>query len=159
MATQNDVARHLGVTPKYVGDLIADGTFEKKPRGQYDIDECRNAYIKRLRENAAGRAASGELDLVAERARLAKEQADAKEMDNAIGRGDLVYIEDVAKQFENMLTKVRTKLLALPTKIAPECHASATMLEVQSLIEAGIVEALHELVGYDQAQAGEEARD
>lgn len=155
MATIAEVAKHIGVTPKYVNDLINESVIEKRPRGQYDIDECRNAYIKRLRENAAGRAASGELDLVAERARLAKEQADAKEMDNAIGRGDLVYIEDVAKQFENMLTKVRTKLLALPTKIAPECHASATMLEVQSLIEAGIVEALHELVGYDQAQAGE----
>lgn len=159
MATQNEVARHLGVTAKYVGDLIVEGVIEKRPRAQYDIDECRKAYITKLRESAAGRASSGELDLVAERARLAKEQADAKEMDNAIGRGDLVYIEDVAKQFENMLTKVRTKLLALPTKIAPECHASATVLEVQSLIEAGIVEALHELVGYDQAQAGEEATE
>lgn len=159
MATMNEIARHLGVTPKYIGDLVAEGVFERRGRGEYDLNECREAYIKKLREAAAGRAASGELDLVAERARLAKEQADAKEMENAIERGDLVYIESVAKQIEGQLTKVRTKLLAIPTKYAPELHATATAREIQLLLEQAITEALNELVGYSQAEAGEEANE
>lgn len=157
MATVSEVAKHIGVTPKYVNDLINEGVIERKGRGLYDLDECRNAYISKLREKAAGRAGTGELDLVAERARLAKESADAKEMENAVERGDLVYIEDVAKQVENQLTKVRTRLLGIPTKVAPEAHASATVREVQSIIEAAIIEALNELVGYTQEKAGEEA--
>jgi phage terminase Nu1 subunit (DNA packaging protein) len=140
-----------------VQDLINEGIIERKGRGEYDLDVCRDAYIRKLREAAAGRASSGDLDLVAERARLAKEQADAKEMENAVERGDLVYIEDVAKQIENQLTKARTRLLAVPTKVAPEAHASATVREVQALIEDAIVEALNELVGYNQGGASEEA--
>ena len=157
MATINEVSRHIGVSPKYVQDLINEGIIERKGRGEYDLDVCRDAYIRKLREAAAGRASSGDLDLVAERARLAKEQADAKEMENAVERGDLVYIEDVAKQIENQLTKARTRLLAVPTKVAPEAHASATVREVQALIEDAIVEALNELVGYNQGGASEEA--
>jgi len=157
VATINEVSRHIGVSPKYVQDLINEGIIERKGRGEYDLDVCRDAYIRKLREAAAGRASSGDLDLVAERARLAKEQADAKEMENAVERGDLVYIEDVAKQIENQLTKARTRLLAVPTKVAPEAHASATVREVQALIEDAIVEALNELVGYNQGGASEEA--
>jgi phage terminase Nu1 subunit (DNA packaging protein) len=90
---------------------------------------------------------------------LAKEQADAKEMENAVERGDLVYIEDVAKQVEGQMTKVRTKLLAIPTKYAPELHAMATAREVQLALEEAITEALNELVGYNPQGAGEEAGD
>lgn len=156
MATIAEVSKHIGVSAKYVNDLINEGVIERQPRGGYDLSVCRDAYIKKLREAAAGRASSGELDLVGERARLAKEQADAKEMENAVERGDLVYIEDVAKQIENQLTKVRTRLLAVPTKVAPEAHACATMREVQSVIEQAIIEALNELVGYAEEDAGDE---
>lgn len=149
MATLHEVAAHLGVTIKYVQDLIANGTLEKKGRGDYDLDACRESYITRLRESAAGRANAGDLNLTDERARLAKEQADAKEMENAIERGELVYIEDVAKRFEEGLAKVRAKLLSIPTKIAPEAAAAEDAKEVQRLIEGAIVEALNELVGLD----------
>lgn len=154
MATLHEVAAHLGVTIKYVQDLIANGTLEKKGRGEYELDACREAYITRLREAAAGRANSGDLNLTDERARLAKEQADAKEMENAITRGELVYIEDVAKRVEVALSKVKTKILAIPTKVAPEAAAADDAKEVQALIERHIIEALNELAGIDAASAG-----
>lgn len=157
MATQHEVAQHLGISQKMVADMVAMGHLDKKPRGQYDLDECRKQYIERLRETAAGRAANGELDLGEERARLAKEQADAKEMENEVQRGALVYIEDVAGAIEKQFTKVRTKLLAVPTKVAPEAHACATVKEVQGLLEQSITEALNDLVGLDAADTEEEA--
>ena len=149
MATQHEVAKHLGISQKMGADMVAMGQLEKKPRGQYDLDECRQQYINRLRETAAGRAANGELDLGEERARLAKEQADAKEMENAVARGELVYIEDVATTVEKQFAKVRAKMLGVPTKVAPEAHACATVKEVQSLIDKAITEALNDLVGID----------
>jgi len=156
MATQAEVAAHLGVSAKYISDLIGKGVLKRAPVGKYDLDECRKAYIENIREQAAGRASAGELVLSDERARLAKEQADAKEMENAVQRGDLVYIEDVAKQIENQLTKVRTRLLSVPTKVAPEAHSCASVREVQAVIEQAIVEALNELVGYSQDSASDE---
>jgi len=157
MATQAELAAHLGVSAKYINDLIGKGVIKRQDKGKYDLDECRKQYISHIREQAAGRASAGELVLADERARLAKEQADAKEMENAVERGDLVYIEDVAKQIENQLTKVRTRLLSVPTKVAPEAHACASVREVQNVIELAITEALNELVGYSQDTASEEA--
>ena len=154
MATLHEVAAHLGVTIKYVQDLIANGTIAKKGRGEYDLDECRQSYISRLRESAAGRANAGDLNLTDERARLAKEQADAKEMENAITRGELVYIDDVAKRVEVALSNVKTKLLAVPTKVAAEAAAADDAKEVQALIERHIIEALNELAGINEADAG-----
>jgi len=153
MATIQECAAHLGISTKYFTDLLADGTIKKRPRGEYDLEEIRTAYIKRLRESAAGRATAGALNLADERARLSKEQADGKEMENAIERGELVYIEDVAKRFEEGLSKVRAKLLSIPTKIAPEAAAAEDAKEVQRLIEGAIVEALNELVGLDAGSA------
>jgi phage terminase Nu1 subunit (DNA packaging protein) len=154
VATVIEVAHHIGVTPKYVQDLINEGVIERKGRGEYDLNECRDAYIKKLRIAASGRSSSGELDLVAERARLAKEQADSKEMENAITRGELVYIDDVAKKVEVALSNVKIRLLAVPTKAAPEAAAADDAKEVQALIERHIIEALNELAGIDPTKAG-----
>lgn len=156
MATQVEVSKHLGVSTTVISDLTGRGVLEKTGRNGYDLEQCRLAYLKHLRDAASGRAASGDLDLGAERARLAKEQADAKEMENAVERGELVYIEKVAKQFEAQLTKVRTKLLAVPTKVAAEAHAAATVKEVREIVETAVVEALDELVGYDKQATDEE---
>ena len=124
---------------------------DKQDRGKYDVDAVRLQYLKHIR-NLAGNN-NNNLELGAERARLAKEQADAKEMENAVERGDLVYIEKVARQFEQQLTKARNKLLAAPTKVAAEAHAAATVKEVREIIEAAIIEALDELVGYNKETA------
>ena len=155
MATMTEAAAHLSMNLQTFRQLLEKGVVTKKDRGQYDPDQVREEYIKHIREVAAGRYKEGDLDLQAERARLAKEQADAKEMENAVERGDLVYVEDVAKQVEGQLTKVRTKLLAIPTKYAPELHASANTREIQQILEDAIKGCLHELVGYDQEEAGD----
>jgi hypothetical protein len=66
----------------------------------------------------------------------------------------LVYIEDVAKRVEVALSNVKTKLLAVPTKVAPEAAAADDAKEVQALIERHIIEALNELAGINEADAG-----
>jgi len=157
MATQKDVYQHLGITKSTFLGLIEKDVIPHFPPGKYDIDACREAYISNLREVAAGRAANGSLDLGEERARLAKEQADAKEMENDIMRGDLVYIADVADTAEKQFAKVRSKLLSVPTKAAPEAAACATAKEVQILLEKHITEALNDLVGLNSGDAEEGA--
>jgi len=151
MASLDDCANHLGINQAVLSRLIKESIIDKKDRGKYDIDEVRLQYLKHIR-NLAGNN-NNNLELGAERARLAKEQADAKEMENAVERGDLVYIEKVGKDFEEQLTKVRNKLLAAPTKVAAEAHAAATVKEVREIIEAAIIEALDELVGYNKEKA------
>tara|TARA_Y100000114_G_scaffold142343_1_gene148853 strand:- start:5362 stop:5829 length:468 start_codon:yes stop_codon:yes gene_type:complete len=151
MASLSDCAKHLGIDQAVLSRLIKESILDKQDRGKYDVDAVRLQYLKHIR-NLAGNN-NNNLELGAERARLAKEQADAKEMENAVERGDLVYIEKVAKQFEQQLTKARNKLLAAPTKVAAEAHAAATVKEVREIIEEAIIEALDELVGYNKEAA------
>ena len=153
MVTQVQLSDHLGISTTVISDLTSRGILEKNGKRGYDLEKCRLSYLGHLRDIASNRLKDGDLDLGAERARLAKEQADAKEMENAVERGDLVYIEKVAKQFEQQLTKARNKLLAAPTKVAAEAHAAATVKEVREIIEEAIIEALDELVGYNKETA------
>ena len=155
MASLDDCAEHLGIQQATLSKLIKHGVIDKQDRGKYDLDEVRLAYLKHIR-NMAGNN-NNNLELGAERARLAKEQADAKEMENAVERGDLVYIDHIVKQFEKQLMKCKTKLLAVPTKVAAEAHAAADVQEVQEIIESSVLEALSELVGYDKEATASEA--
>ncbi len=148
MATQVELSKHLGVSTTVISDLTGRGILQKVGKQGYDLEKSRLLYLSHLRDIAANRLKDNDLDLGAERARLAKEQADAKEMENAIERGDLVYIEKVAKEFETQLLKAKTKLLAMPSKIAAEVHASANVKEAKELIELNMQDALSELVGY-----------
>lgn len=153
MASQSEIAVKLGISVATFKDFIARGIIEERERGQYTLEECSKQYLDHLREIAAGRMTSDGLNLADERARLAKEQADAKEMQNMVERGELLYMDDVIKDFEEQLMKCKTKLLAAPTKVAAEIFSSRDVQEVQEIMEAAIKDALSELVGYRQRDA------
>lgn len=82
----------------------------------------------------------------AERARLTKEQADKAAMQNAVTRGVLVDVNDVAKHWGGLLTNCKTKLLAIPTKAAPMVIGSKSLPQVREVLERFIREALHDLI-------------
>lgn len=92
-------------------------------------------------------ADAGDLDLNEQRARLAKEQADAAEMKNAMMRRELLPASDVAAYLGAALARVRARLLAVPPKAAPLCHAAGSVARAEIVIREAITEALLELSG------------
>lgn len=92
--TQAQFGVLVGMSQQAVSDLVrrkilADGA---------SADEWLLAYCDHLREVAAGRGGEATFELAAERARLAKEQADKVAMQNALTRGELApahLIEEV----------------------------------------------------------------
>lgn len=146
MAKRIEVAAALGVNDRTVGDLVSRGILPDAPgRGQWDIAACTRAYIAHLREQAAGRAGDGELDLVEERARLAKEQADRHEMENAVRRGELLERAHVDAAVIGAFARVRARLLAIPSKLAPQVVQSDEPAEAEQMIRAAVCDALREL--------------
>lgn len=87
------------------------------------LDEIRTAYIRTLREHAAGRASANEdgFDLVAERARLAHHQANIAALDEDVKRKTLIPAERVKEKWQDMKAAARARLLALPTRLAASC--------------------------------------
>ena len=156
MATQRQVADHLGISQPVVAKLVAAGVFQPTgARGGLDLDACRRAYLGRLREEAAGRAAHGgadgadgeeeELDLVAGRARLAAAQADRIEMENHQTRGLVIPIEIASRMLGETLGKVRTRLLAIPSECALQCASARTAPQAEAVIRRAVIDALTEL--------------
>lgn len=95
MLIQNDIAVHLDMSQQAVSQWLGRLDIDWKTAS---LDDIRVAYIRSLREQAAGRAASGDLDLATERAGLAKAQRERIEMQNAVTRKELapaILIEEV----------------------------------------------------------------
>lgn len=152
-ATQQEVAEHLFMERPRVSDLIAKGVFPASGRRGLNLEDCRETYIKRLREEAAGRKGDGETDLVDERARLAKEQADKAQMENAARRGELVERADVDAAVVAAFTRVKSRLLAIPSKAAPVLLQAEDAPEAEIMIRQAVVEALTELSDPDELVA------
>lgn len=151
MATQAQVADHLDMTRQKVGELVRRGIFASKGPGGLDVDECRVAYIRHLRARKAGWQGEDEngevLDLTAERARKAKEEADRLEMQNAQMRGELVARGDVEAGVIGAFSRVRAKLIGLPAKVAPLVAAMTEPRECETAIRKPLYDALDELAG------------
>lgn len=88
--SQAEFAEIVGVSEARVSQLVADGVI---PRGE-TAHNMMLAYCERLRDQAAGRAGAetGGLDLVQERAALARSQRIAQDMKNAVARGEFAPI-------------------------------------------------------------------
>jgi phage terminase Nu1 subunit (DNA packaging protein) len=144
MATQADVADHLDLSQQAVAKLVSAGVLPKaEGRGSLDIEACRVAYIRRLREQAAGRSSEGAdeegLDLVAERARLAKEQADAQAMKNAEARGELVRAGPMTDAILGIIEVSKSRLAKVGAAVAK------TDAGLRVKIDAAIEDALEDL--------------
>lgn len=102
------------------------------------------------------------LDLNAERARLAKEQADKIERENALARGELVVIGAVEKWAEGLFHEVKAKFLGMPRALAPLLAAYTDPRQVEEKLEDAIHESLRALSAGDASAvigAGAEGAD
>lgn len=83
--TQMEIAEHLDMSDRNLRDLLQSLNMDHK---QVSLSALRVAYIRRLRDQAAGRlgAETGGLDLVQERAALAREQRKGQAIKNAVAR-------------------------------------------------------------------------
>ncbi|MCP5130744.1 MAG: hypothetical protein H6985_14325 [Pseudomonadales bacterium] len=88
---------------------------------------------------------SDNLDLTAERARLAHFQANKTELEAAKMKRELIEVEEVAEIVGNDYANMRANLLSLPTKLAPQLVGIEDIAQGQALIEQGVYSALQEL--------------
>lgn len=120
---------------------------------EYVVADCIRWYVAR---ESGG---EGALDLTQERARLAKAQADKTELEAEELRGDLARYEDISTHWTRQTAACRSRLLVIPTKIAPIIRSASTDKEASSIIEREICEALEELSGDGVPERVKQRRD
>lgn len=143
------LADKLRIAYGSVNRLAKEGVIPVAGRGRFPLWACIGAYCERLREQAAGRAASddedGLPDLARERALLARAQREGQAMKNAVLRGELLPVDDVEAVVGAVLDATKAKVQALPTKLAPRCVGLKHLTEARDVLAAGVTEAYDEL--------------
>lgn len=111
MLSQQEIADHLDLSQQAVSELLEQINLDWKT---VELGDIRVAYIRRLREQAAGRGGANVGELAAERARLASEQADKVAMQNAVTRGELAPVALIEEVLTKAASKVAGVLDAIP---------------------------------------------
>lgn len=111
--TQEVFGSLIGVTQKTVSELKSKGVVKDgQVAGDWLIEYC--SYI---REQAAGRATLGDLDLATERAGLAREQRLRLEMQNAVTRREYGPIVEMELGLSDVLAMIGSKLDTIVGKL------------------------------------------
>jgi hypothetical protein len=121
------------------------------------LDEARIAYIRYLRETAAGRASkSGEADLVGERARLTVVQRERAELELAIRRNETIEQRFIMPIVQAGFDTQRERFNSMPGKLAdPLAHQPREV--VFEMLKAEVDEIFGAL--YSVAEIAKAARD
>lgn len=146
MATHEQVAEHLFVSRQKISELVRRKILPTgKGVGALDIDACRKAYVEHLRGIAAGKIGEGGFDLTDERARLAKEQADAQAMKNALARGEMLDATEAERTWGEVLRGIRARMMAVPSRVRQRLgHLTAAEA---AIIDREVRDALTEAAG------------
>ena len=146
MAKLAEVATHLDLSLARVSQLKSAGILPDAKRGKHDLDAVRVAYLRHIREIAAGRGSKdGAVDLVAERARLTKAQAEKAERENAVAEGRFLARDKFHFMVTSAFARVRAKMLALPSRLAPLLAPAMTPAAAQAMLKDAVYQALNEL--------------
>lgn len=145
----NRLAGMLGVDRQTMVRALAgtspDAGTDKKPL--FRVATASDA-LARHRVKPDGRfgtdGTSATAQLTAERARLAREQAEAVSLKNAVTRGELVRLATVQRGAEIIFAAFRERCLSIPGKVAAICEMRSRG-EVEEIIRGEIYEALDEL--------------
>ena len=143
--TMNGLAAELGHDRRTISKALK-GIAPDGKSGRWDawhITTARSAL------GDAGDAVA--LDLNVERARLASAQADDREMKNDLARGDQITVAEFHLMVTSAFARVRSKLLALPSKLAPLVIGAKTAVEAQAMIKDAVHDALNELAATNAA--------
>jgi terminase small subunit / prophage DNA-packing protein len=116
--TAKELADLLGLEEPTIRQLYGQGLLVRIRHGVYDRRLSVRAYCENIRAQAA-RWGSGAraADLTAERARETRERADNLALRNAQLRGEMVSVADVERQWADTLRGLRSRLLALPSRL------------------------------------------
>lgn len=150
MEVATDVlANCLGITPRRVQLLAKQGAVVKLRRGVYDLEKSVQSYITYKLESLEESQEQKSLDEIRadhERWKMRKTQLAVQLLEGKLHRA-----EDVERVWSQSAAAVRSRLLGIPVKAAPQVAGMEDAGEIQQVLQREVAEALNEIAGYDPA--------
>lgn len=150
--TSKRMAEYLDVTERRVRQLRDEEVIREKRTGLYDPMDTMRRYIRYLHSNGNG--------LNDERAKLLGVKREKAEIELEEIKGGLHRTEDIERALTTMLMNFRTRIMAIPAKLAGNIVKMTDQNDVFDALKKETDEALEELSHYDEAfAAGEKDSD
>jgi len=140
----NTIAKLLDLSPRRVQQLSKEGIIPRSERGRYELVPSVRGYVNYLRERSIDNGSSV-VSLDDARKRKTNAEAEMAEIELAKARASVVNIRDVRKQWDKVMGECRTRILALPTILAPVVAPETELQIVKELMENSVNKALGEL--------------
>lgn len=154
------IAKMFNLTERRVRQLVEEGVISRVGHGRFDLIDTVNKYVTFLKLSSNGMdendiAESFEYEKwLHEKAKREKAEIEVAHLKNEMHRS-----EDVEKVLNHMVMAFRSKMLALPTKLANILVNKNDPKLIEALIERDIQEALQELSEYDPSMFIESTDD
>lgn len=155
------IADLLDLTEKRVRQLRDEGIIKESGRNFYELKSTVQAYIGYLRGLNSG---SGKADYNAEKALLIKAKRQNEELDLQVKSNELHSADVVEQVVSDMLIRFKSRMMSIPSKLAPKLMTMSDPTEINELIRDSIYEALFELSDFKTAvseleESGDEDRE
>lgn len=140
-----------GITDRRVRQLREEGVISEVARGKYSLNDCTRKYCEYLRQqiNANSEGKETKLSYDTEKALHEKAKREKAELQLQVMKGELHRSEDIEMVMTDMLTRIKTKLLGIPSKVAPLVIGYKDITKPQGILQKYIQETLAELSEYN----------
>ncbi len=145
-----ELARLLGITDRRVRQLTEQSVLTRQAEGDFVFPDAIEEYYAYKYKN------DEEVDYMAEKALHEKTKRELAELELAKRRNEVHDAEDVQIVMVDMLTKLRSQLLGLPTKMA-KLLTERDAGFIDAALTKEIEERLKELSDYSPMMFSEEA--
>lgn len=140
------IAKLLMLSETRVQQLVVEGVIEKEGHGKYNLVKAVQGYIKYLQDRSVGNAGQVKAaDYHVEKARKIRAEATLAEMEVDKKRGLLVEVASVEREATSVMLEIRTRMLAVPERVAPSLLGETNEREIKKIISEEIEQALTSL--------------
>lgn len=145
----------IGVGDRQVRNLAEEGILVRNSHGKYMLLKSVKNYITNLKIAKVGEKITSdfdeaELDLDQEKAKHEHLKSMITEIKLQLLKGQVHRSSDVGSVITDMFAKFRSKMMALPSKLAPKLQKKSKE-EIMKVLQDEISDALNELADYNPA--------
>lgn len=143
----------LGLKSRTIRDLADKGIVKRDSHGKYLLWESAKGYIQALKAVSAGKNIKTDddeesLNLDTERAMHEHTKRQITEIKLQLIKGQVHKAEDVQRVMTDMFAKFKSKMTAMPSKLARKLE-DKKRADIQQILKEEIDEALTELADYN----------
>lgn len=141
----------FGVSDRRIRQMSEEGTVARAAKGRYKLVESVKNYILTLKMAADGMGIEiedGAVDLEEEKGLHERVKRHISELKLQIMRGEVHKAEDVETVMMDMLTAFRTRILGIPSKVAPILE-NRDAIYIKDRLTNEVMDALNELKDYE----------